>query len=101
MSLSPLVRKGVSGTATWLLAQFVGVAVGSQNFLFSSKSMLVEPDGSEVESVGGRVVALEATKPPPYFDFGLTFRRGDGVGGWPLPCRCFFYSCRRRQPSKR
>src|SRR5438067_6444243 len=45
MSLRPIVRNGVSGTATWLLAQFVGVAVGSQNFLLSSKSMFVDPDG--------------------------------------------------------
>src|SRR5438132_3899419 len=45
MSLSPLVRKGVSGTATWLSAQFVGTALGSQNFRFSSKSMFVEPEG--------------------------------------------------------
>src|SRR6185369_13240995 len=41
ISLSPTVRTGV----TPLVEQFVGVALGSQNFWFSSKSMFVVPDG--------------------------------------------------------
>src|SRR5215212_9073104 len=46
MSLSPVVRSGVSGvTPLPLFAQFVGVAFGSQNFWLSSKSMFVVPDG--------------------------------------------------------
>src|SRR5690349_2108960 len=46
MSLSSLVRAGVSGvTFRPLSAQFVGLAVGSQNFWLSSKSMFVVPDG--------------------------------------------------------
>src|SRR6266576_4165627 len=46
ISLSPVVRRGVSGvTPTPLFAQFVGVAAGSQVFWFSSKSMFVVPDG--------------------------------------------------------
>src|SRR2546423_1328148 len=46
ISLSPVVRRGVSGvTPTPLFAQFVGVAAGSQVFWFSSKSMFVVPEG--------------------------------------------------------
>src|SRR5438477_3365112 len=41
ISLSPTVRTGV----TPLVEQFGGVALGSQKFWFSSKSMFVVPDG--------------------------------------------------------
>jgi hypothetical protein len=41
ISLSPSVRSGV----TLFVEQFVGFAFGSQNFLFSSKSMFVAPCG--------------------------------------------------------